>query len=92
MEIAAKFNQLFEEHIGQKPEADQHLYEQGIDSLDIVELVMVVEEEFDVELPDDQLYGEGDETVGGFPRTKLRLATPAQWIAYIEERRNGKAE
>ena len=34
----------------------------GADSLDIVELVMAIEEEFDVEIPDEKL--EGIKTVG----------------------------
>lgn len=34
----------------------------GADSLDIVDLVMTLEEEFDVEIPDDQV--EGMKTIG----------------------------
>lgn len=43
----------------------------GADSLDIVELVMSMEEEFDVEIPDDDLE---------------RLVTIGDAIAYLKER------
>ena len=46
----------------------------GADSLDIVELVMAMEEEFDIEIPDDDAE---------------RIQTIAHAISYIRERATG---
>ena len=44
----------------------------GADSLDIVELVMTIEEEFDIEIPDEAAEG---------------IATVGDAIAYVEEKK-----
>ena len=44
----------------------------GADSLDIVELVMTIEEEFDIEIPDEDAEG---------------IATVGDAIAYVEEKK-----
>lgn len=46
----------------------------GADSLDTVELVMALEEEFDIEIPDEAAE---------------KITTVQQTIAYIESRQNG---
>ena len=53
-----KVNKIIEEQLGVesdriKPEAS-FIDDLGADSLDIVELVMAMEEEFDIEIPDDE--------------------------------------
>ena len=37
---------------------EETLYELGIDSLDIVELILDFEEEFEIEIPDEDLWGD----------------------------------
>jgi acyl carrier protein len=46
----------------------------GLDSLDIVELIMELEEEFDIQMPDDEAQ---------------RIRTVADAIRYIEQHRKG---
>ena len=57
MSIEPKVKKIIEEQLGVdadrvKPEAS-FIDDLGADSLDIVELVMAMEEEFDLEIPDD---------------------------------------
>lgn len=58
MEIPSKIRDVIVEQLGVdsdkvKPEAS-FIDDLGADSLDIVELVMAMEEEFDVEIPDEE--------------------------------------
>lgn len=57
MSMQTKVNKIIEEQLGVdpdrvKPEAS-FIDDLGADSLDIVELVMAMEEEFDIEIPDE---------------------------------------
>ena len=57
MSIEPRIKKIIEEQLGVegdriKPEAS-FIDDLGADSLDIVELVMAMEEEFDIEIPDD---------------------------------------
>ncbi len=66
MAMNAKVTEIIVEHLGVdpekvKPEAS-FLDDLGADSLDIVELVMAMEEEFGIEIPDTD--AEGLKTVG----------------------------
>tara|TARA_B100000686_G_C16776910_1_gene969074 strand:- start:909 stop:1151 length:243 start_codon:yes stop_codon:yes gene_type:complete len=65
-DVQSRVNKIVVEHLGVdeakvKPEAS-FIDDLGADSLDIVELVMAFEEEFGVEIPDDQV--ENITTVG----------------------------
>lgn len=63
-EIISKTNKLVQEHLGVDPEkivADARFEDLGADSLDMVELVMAFEEEFGIEITDDE--GANVETV-----------------------------
>jgi acyl carrier protein len=51
-------------------EESKFIEDLGADSLDVVELVMALEEKFDIEIPDDQAEG---------------IATVADAIKFIEE-------
>lgn len=56
--VEQRVHQIIVEHLGVKPK-DVHLAadlqdDLGADSLDLVELVMAVEEEFGIEIPDDE--------------------------------------
>ncbi len=58
MSLDPKVNKIIEEQLGVegdriKPEAS-FIDDLGADSLDIVELVMAMEEEFDIEIPDEE--------------------------------------
>lgn len=58
MEVSGKIRDVIVEQLGVdaekvKPEAS-FIDDLGADSLDIVELVMAMEEEFDVEIPDEE--------------------------------------
>ena len=58
MEIAGKVNRILVEHLGRDysevtPNA-RLIEDLGADSLDMVELVMVAEEEFSIEVSDDE--------------------------------------
>lgn len=57
MSIQPKIKKIIEEQLGVDPErikAEASFIEDlGADSLDIVELVMAMEEEFDLEIPDE---------------------------------------
>jgi acyl carrier protein len=52
-------------------EAASFVEDLGADSLDVVELVMALEEEFDIEIPDDDAE---------------KITTIAQAVAYIDEK------
>ncbi len=58
MSLEPKINKIIEEQLGVeadriKPEAS-FIDDLGADSLDIVELVMAMEEEFELEIPDEE--------------------------------------
>lgn len=58
MSVQPKVKKIIEEQLGVdpervKPEAS-FIDDLGADSLDIVELVMAMEEEFDIEIPDEE--------------------------------------
>ena len=64
--VQEKVKNIIVEHLGVeadqvKPEA-QFVNDLGADSLDTVELIMALEEEFDIEIPDDK--AENIKTVG----------------------------
>jgi acyl carrier protein len=66
MDIEAKVKELIVDELGVeesevKPEAS-FIEDLGADSLDTVELIMKLEEEFDIEIPDEE--AEGLTTVG----------------------------
>ena len=66
MALEARVSQIIVEQLGIaaeeiKPEAS-FIDDLGADSLDIVELVMAMEEEFDIEIPDDD--AEKIQTIG----------------------------
>lgn len=56
-EIEQKVAELVQEAIGgaKPPEPDQNLFDYGADSLDTVEIVLSVEEEFGIQIPDETL-------------------------------------
>lgn len=50
----------------------------GIDSLDVIQLVMEIETEFDVDIPDDEIDGRSeDKTVGQFLDVAIKYALAA---------------
>jgi len=65
---------------------DKGFYDMGSDSLDIVELVMGAEEEFKIEIPDDDVYVD---THSMRERSPLKLSTINDWVTYIEGKLNG---
>ncbi|NNL85556.1 MAG: acyl carrier protein [Myxococcales bacterium] len=78
MALAERVNEIIVEQLGVSreevvPEAS-FVDDLGADSLDIVELVMAMEEEFDVEIPDED--AEKIQTIGNA-------------IAYIQEKLQG---
>ncbi|MCH8843498.1 MAG: acyl carrier protein [SAR324 cluster bacterium] len=76
MEIAAKVKKIIAEQLGvDEPDIrpESHFVDDlGADSLDTVELVMAFEEEFGIEIPDDEAE---------------KIATVQSAIDYIEENR-----
>lgn len=58
-EVERKLRSIIAEHMcidGSDIKDDSRLYEDlGADSLDVVELVMAAEEEFEIEIPDDDV-------------------------------------
>jgi acyl carrier protein len=64
--IAERVKKIVVEHLGVEPdkvtEQASFIEDLGADSLDIVELVMAMEEEFEVEIPDEE--AENIKTVG----------------------------
>jgi acyl carrier protein len=73
--IAEKVKDIIDEHLGVNPEQvtpqASFIEDLGADSLDIVELVMAFEEEFGVEVPDEDAE---------------KLQTVGDVIKYIEEK------
>jgi len=57
MAVAAKVKDIIVDQLGVDPEKvkleSKFIEDLGADSLDIVELVMAMEEEFDIEIPDE---------------------------------------
>lgn len=79
MSVEAKIKELIVEQLGVSaeevvPEAN-FIDDLGADSLDIVELVMAIEEEFTVEIPDEDAE---------------RIQTIGDAISYVEERTGAK--
>ena len=78
MSVADKVKSIIVEQLGvdadQVTDSASFTDDLGGDSLDIVELVMAFEEEFDIEIPDDQAEG---------------IGTVAEAIAYIEKASQG---
>lgn len=76
--IAQRVREIIAEQLGMNeeditPEAN-FLEDLGADSLDIVELIMAMEEEFEVEIPDEDAE---------------RLLTVQQTVDYIREKADG---
>ena len=57
----------------------------GADSLDVVELVMGLEEEFDVEIPDEDVVGVVQRVANMFDRRKVRVSSECKH--FIQEHR-----
>jgi len=54
MSVEEKVKKIFEEHLSVQIESTEtSLNDLGADSLDVVELVMALEEEFEIEIPDE---------------------------------------
>ncbi|MBR3603225.1 MAG: acyl carrier protein [Elusimicrobiaceae bacterium] len=73
--VQERVKNLIVEHLGVepdqvKPEA-QFVNDLGADSLDTVEFIMALEEEFDIEIPDDKAE---------------KIKTVGEAISYIEEK------
>ena len=73
-EIADRVKKIVVEHLGVEPdkvtESASFIDDLGADSLDIVELVMAFEEEFDLEIPDEDAE---------------KITTVGDAISYIKE-------
>jgi len=68
-ELNKRVHQVISEQLGVKTEEvtqEDTLSGLGADSLDVVELVMAVEEEFDIEIPDSDIEEHDDMTVAVF--------------------------
>lgn len=65
-DIEARARTIITEHLGVViRNDDQHLMDDlGADSLDAVELTMAFEEEFEMEIPDEEMETLGSHTVG----------------------------
>jgi len=78
--VASDFEQLIRKIVAQQLDVTEDqvtsetrfIDDLGADSLDIVELVMTIEEEFDIEIPDEDAE---------------RIATVGDAIAYVEEKK-----
>ena len=84
-DIRTRYEKLFKEHTGAEPKPDVCLYDQNLDSLDVVELTMAVEGEFNMEIPDDDVYCDAHTLRGN---AALKLNTPDDWVKYLEGRTN----
>lgn len=75
-EILEKVKQIIADQLGKDPEEikpeSNFVQDLGADSLDIVELVMAFEEEFDLEIPDDAAE---------------KIATVADAVEYIKQQK-----
>ena len=80
MAIAEKVRNIIAEQLGVKPEevtpVAKFIDDLGADSLDTVELVMALEEEFGIEIPDEEAE---------------KLVTVGDATRYIEEKAGQKA-
>ncbi len=68
-ELNEQVHRVISEQLGVKTEEvtqEDTLSGLGADSLDVVELVMAVEEEFDIEIPDSDIEEHDDMTVAVF--------------------------
>lgn len=78
-DVPEKIKSIISEQLGVKPEEvtpqASFIEDLGADSLDTVELVMALEEEFGVEIPDEDAE---------------KMATVGDAIKYIEEKSNSK--
>jgi acyl carrier protein len=73
MDVSDKIKEIVAEHLGIEKsliEGTSEFDDLGADSLDLVEIVMSVEEEFDIEIPDETLEG---------------LATFGQFVEKVQE-------
>jgi acyl carrier protein len=61
-----------------KLDVNKPLLDQGADELDVVELVMLVEEEFDIEIPDEELEERNKEPIKNLNIKKIALAVAKQ--------------
>jgi len=79
MAVQEKVKSIIAEQLGVKPEevtpAASFVDDLGADSLDTVELVMALEEEFGVEIPDEEAE---------------KIATVGDAVKYIEEKATNK--
>jgi len=79
MDISAKVNEIIAEQLGVKKEEikpeSSFIDDLGADSLDTVEVVMALEEEFGVEIPDEDAE---------------KITTVGDAVKYIEEKRKTK--
>jgi acyl carrier protein len=75
-DIGDRVKKIVVEHLGVEPdkvtEAASFIDDLGADSLDTVELVMALEEEFEIEIPDEDAE---------------KITTVSQAITYISDRR-----
>jgi len=75
-EILEKVKQIIADQLGKDPDEikpeSNFVQDLGADSLDIVELVMAFEEEFDLEIPDDAAE---------------KIATVADAVEYIKQQK-----
>lgn len=73
--VEARIREILEENLGIEDSASgsESLRDQGFDSLDEVEFAMNLEEEFDIEIPDDDIE---------------HLQTIQQAVAYINKRQS----
>jgi len=60
-----------------RPQADQPLYDVGLSSLDMVNLMLAVEAEFDVEIPQEHMAPENFRSVAAIDRLITTLAPTA---------------
>ena len=81
MAVVEKVKSIIAEQLGVKPEEikpeSSFVDDLGADSLDTVELVMALEEEFGIEIPDEDAE---------------KMGTVGEAIKYIEDKAKGKAE
>jgi len=79
MAVAEKIKSIIAEQLGVKPEEvtqqASFIDDLGADSLDTVELIMALEEEFNVEIPDEDAE---------------KMSTVGDAIRYIEEKTSNK--
>lgn len=76
--VESRIRELLEENLGIKDDAsgNEPLRDQGFDSLDEVEFAMELEEEFDIEIPDEDID---------------KLETIQQAVVYVSKCQKGGA-